>query len=473
MRRSRSIRSFGIPVLEPPLTIRRIGPAAFSCHGWRGSEAWAGLFWVLNAYAALNLVFWVGLAVLLAVLFRPYGWAGLAGFAAMLLTCGVIESLWASLTDLPGVFLMTLAVFLGGGGGASMLALAALARETSLLGLVGLWEFQPPWRKAIKTNLRLTLIAAVPLALWCAYVTWRLGVSKSVSGDNLDWPLRGIMAKLGEFTVTAGHGHIRWHRWFFELYKSPELHALLTVVAILTQCVYVLTHRAWENRFWRVAACFVPYFLCIGFPAWESHFTVTRHALPITLAFNLLLAARPGRAWPAWFLLGNCFVPFGIYQFYYYLGANRDAPPAPAEYVIVNPPPAPAAAPISVQFGPGWSAEEWNEREAWRWAAGSVANLVFVNRTQENIAVHTSFVVRSPVPRELRLTARSAELWSGRVDHAPQLVQTSLLLLPPGETSIEFRTAPPPAVSSDSDGRAVSFRLQRLRVELGPPPAAP
>ena len=98
---------------------------------------------------------------------------------------------------------------------------------------------------------------------------------------------------------------------------------------------------------------------------------------------------------------------------------------------------------------------------------------MFVNRTPENLAVHSSFVVRSPVPRELRVTALGAELWSGRVDHAPQVAQTSLLLLPPGETSIEFRAAPPPAVSSDSDGRAVSFRLQRLRVELGPPPAAP
>ena len=440
--------------------------------------AWLGglgrSFWVLNAYAALNFIFWAGYAVLLAALFRPHGWAGLAGFAAMLLTCGVIESLWASLGDLPAFFLMTLAVLLGGSGGAGVLALAALTRETSLLGLVGLWDFKRPWRQALRTNLRLSLIAATPLLLWCAYVTWRLGVAVSVDGNNLDWPLRGIMAKLGEFTVTAVQGHIRWHRWYFELYKSPELHAVLTIVALLTQCVYVLTHRAWEHRLWRVAACFVPYFLCIGFLSWESHFTITRHALPITLAFNLLLAARPGRSWAAWFLLGNCFVPFGVYQFYYYLGGIRDAPPPPAEYRIVNPPPAaPAAAHISARFGAGWSPEEWNEQEGWRWAAVSVAEIVLVNTGRDSVPIGISFAARSPLSRDLRLTAGNVQLWTGRVQGSLQAVRTSPMLLPPGETTLEFRTSQAPAVSAEAGHRAVTFRLERLQIDLSPAPAAP
>ena len=453
---------------DPPYRARRILLPWLAWLGGLGRP-----FWVLNVYAALNFVFWIGLAVLLAFLFRPHGWPGLAGFAAMLLTCGLIESLWASLADLPGFFLMTLAVVLGGSSGAAALALAALTREASLLGLVGLWEFKPPWRRAMTANLRLTLIAATPLALWCAYVTWRLGVSASVHGDNFDWPFRGIMAKLGEFTITAGHGHIRWHRWYFELYKSPELHAVLTIVAVLTQCVYVLTHRAWDNRLWRVAACFVPYFLCISFVSWESHFTVTRHALPITLAFNLLLAARPRRSWPVWFLLGNCFVPFGIYQFYYYLGGTRNAPPPPAEYVVVNPQAAPAAALFGVRFGPGWSPQQWNEKEGWRWATGSVADLVLVNRARETVTIGISFAARSPVPRDLRLTAGNAELWSGRVGPSLQAVRTCPLVLPPGETTCELRTTQPLTVSTDADNRAVAFRLQHLRIDLEPPPAAP
>src|SRR3954468_4885637 len=41
--------------------------------------AWAiGLgkpFWILNAYAALNLIFWVGFAWIAARIFQPHGWA--------------------------------------------------------------------------------------------------------------------------------------------------------------------------------------------------------------------------------------------------------------------------------------------------------------------------------------------------------------------------------------------------------------
>ena len=56
---------------------------------------------------------------------------------------------------------------------------------------------------------------------------------------------------------------------------------------------------------------FIPLFLCVAYQVWYSHFTVTRHALPITLAFNLILAARPNRRWLIWFVLGNCFRALG------------------------------------------------------------------------------------------------------------------------------------------------------------------
>ena len=72
--------------------------------------AWLGgtntPFWVLNVYAALNPLFWLGYAVILYVLFRRHGWAGVAGFAAMLLTCGVVESTFKALTDFPAFVLM-------------------------------------------------------------------------------------------------------------------------------------------------------------------------------------------------------------------------------------------------------------------------------------------------------------------------------------------------------------------------------
>jgi hypothetical protein len=264
--------------------------------------------WVLNAYAALNGVFWVGYAIILARLFRPLGWPGFAGFAAMLLTCGVVESIHRSLVDFPAFVLMMLAVVLGGRRGAGAMALAALARETSLLALPGLLEFGRPWRRALGENLRLAIISAVPLALWAAYVAWRLRIPAALDGGNMGWPMGGMAGTLEGIVGAARHGEIRWSRWFID----DHLHALLTLASLLTQCAFLLTHRFWHNGFWRMGAVYVPFFLCIGSATWVAHFTVTRHALPITLAFNFVLAARPGRSWPVWFVLGNCFVPFGI-----------------------------------------------------------------------------------------------------------------------------------------------------------------
>ena len=79
---------------NPPYRARRILLPWLAWLGGLGRP-----FWILNVYAALNFVFWLGFAVMMAVIFRPHRWAGLAGFSAMLLTCGVLESMWASLAD--------------------------------------------------------------------------------------------------------------------------------------------------------------------------------------------------------------------------------------------------------------------------------------------------------------------------------------------------------------------------------------
>jgi hypothetical protein len=153
----------------------------------------------------------------------------------MLVTCGVIESMRASLVDFPAFVLLISALVLGGTGGAGVLALATLARETSLFGLVGLWDYRPPWRITVRGNLRLALIAAVPFLLWLGYIAWRLRLATTVDGQNMDWPLRGMMGKLGEFSVRAAHGDIPWGRWYAAFFSSEPLHALLTIVATLTQ----------------------------------------------------------------------------------------------------------------------------------------------------------------------------------------------------------------------------------------------
>jgi hypothetical protein len=425
-------------------------------------------FWILNVYAALNLVFWTGFAVMMGILFRPHGWGGLAGFAAMLMTCGIIESMRSSLTDFPGFVLMTLAMMLGGAGGAGVLALSALTREPNIIGLVGLWDYRPPWPATARRNLVLGLIAGLPAALWFAYVISRFPSSgEPLAGGNLAWPMQGIMTKLGEISVWVASGGINWRHWYSEFYSSEALHALLTIVATLTQCIFLLTHREWHNRIWRVGAIFVPYFLCISFVSWDSHFTVTRHALPITLAFNLVLALRPRRGWLAWFLLGNCFVPYGIYLFTIQGQGVWSTPP---EYrIMADQPPTPA---VRLRFAQGWSDEEWTRQHTWRWSTATHATLTLSNPTSRSLAVSLSFITRSVSPRDLKISVRGVDLWSTRSLQSKLSVETPRFLIPPGETAVDFDTPRAP-VRPDNwhDERLLSFMVQDLQINLSTPPS--
>ncbi len=440
---------------NPPYRARRILLPWLASLGGLGRPTW-----VLNVYAALNPLFWLGFAAMMARLFRPYGWKGLWGFAAMLLTCGVIESMKGSLTDFPAWVLMTLAMMIGGTAGAGVLALATLAREVSALGFVGLLEFRPPWPATIRKNLLMGLIVIAPFALWFGYFTLRLHMVAAAGGDNMGLPLVAIGRKLGEFALKARQGDIAW----LQFYKSEPLHAFLTIVSTLTQCVYVATHRRWENRLWRVAAAFVPVFLCIGYPQWESHFTITRQALPITLGFNLLLAMRPTRRWLVWFLLGNCFVPYGIYKF-----ATIDTEsPQTAEFVVVGAAPAP-----TVKVGTGWAAPE-RDRRIWRWALRSQASLVLANPSAGPAEAQLSFTTMSFQPRDLQVKVRGTVLWSGRVDgRNTTRVQMPDFVLPPGETVVTIETPQPPAVYPADDARPLTFMIYGLQLTAGPPSVSP
>ena len=395
---------------------------------------------VLTAYAALNPVFWLGYVALLYAIFRGRGWAGVAGFAAMVLTCGVIASTFRALTDFPAFVLMTLAAVLGGGGGAAALALAALTREINLFGLAGILEFEPPWDRAFWKNLRRGVLAAGPLALWWAYVHLRFPMPTSLAGRNFEWPFHAIFRKAVEVFAVIREGGIDWPQF----YKSTPLHALLTILATLTQCLYLVTHREWRNRLWRIGIVFVPLFVCIGYQVWYSHFTVTRHALPITLAFNALLAARPNRRWLVWFLLGNCFVPYGIYKFVSF-GLET---PRPAEVRVVAAPQLEPTADTTVDasFGAGWSGSEESGAGGGRRADAGRATLVLANGGRQALLTELSFVARADVARDLRLSVKGTVVWEGPLapGPAPIPVRTAKFLLPPGETVVAFDAGPAP-----------------------------
>ena len=454
-------------LLDPQLHIALDDPPYRAQRIFLSWIAWAlGLgkpFWILNAYAALNLIFWIGFAWLAGRLFAPQGWAGLAGYAAVLVTCGVIESMQASLTDLPSFTLILAALMVGGSKGAGILALAALVRTTSLIGFVGLAEITPPWREALRKNIVRGLIAAVPVGLWVAYVLWRFrGRQVGFDGGNLDLPFHGMMEKLGEFSVTAVHGPIRWHRWLFEVYKSYDLHALLTIISVVTQTIFIALHRDWRNPLWRWGAVVAVYFSCISFLSWESHFTITRHALPITLVFNLLLAMRPTKAWLIWFLLGNCFVPFGVR---YFDGMREFHSPAPsAEFVIEDQTDSVPA--LTVAYGDGWSNQQWWPDSTWRWSQQEDATIVLHNAANRPLRADLRFLARSRIARNFEVRAKGGVIYDETLPASSKVIALSGLEIPPGETRLTFSASGPTTDADDFTPGQVFFKMETPRVSV-------
>ncbi|HEY1111652.1 MAG TPA: hypothetical protein VGE76_23555, partial [Opitutaceae bacterium] len=409
----------------------------------------------------------VGFAWLTARLFSPHGWSGLFGYAAILLTCGIIESMQAALTDLPSFTLILWAIMVGGTGGAWILAAATLVRSTSLIGFVGLAQYPPPWGEALKKNIKWGLIAVTPFLCWAAYVLWVFrGREVNFDGGNLTMPLVGMMEKLGEFSVKATHGPIRWHRLFFELYKSYDLHAVLTMIAVLTQSIYLALHRQWKNPLWIWGAVAAVYFSCISFLSWESHFTITRHALPITLVFNLLLATRPTKAWVIWFLLGNCFVPFGI-RYFDGMREFRTPPPLP-EFVIEAPAGAPqAAVPLELRYDAGWTSQQWWPETTWRWALGREAAIIVRNTSSEPVRATIGLIARSMHPRQLEVR-RDGQVLLRRPLVASTPLRFENLELPPGETRLTFLVDGEPDKSDDGFFEKVTLKVQDPHVWLLP-----
>ncbi|HVW21139.1 MAG TPA: hypothetical protein VHC86_07965 [Opitutaceae bacterium] len=448
---------------DPPYRARRI-LLPWIAHVLGMGHPWA----TINIYAALNLLFWLPYVAILYFLFRGKGWRGWAGFCALLLTCGIIECMKGSLTDFPAFVLMTAGLALGGWAGACCLGLAGLTREVSIIATAGLYRYRPPWGRAFWRNVGLSLVAGGPMALWWAYIWWKLRMHTHGDTDNIDLPFRGMAQKFVEVVGMARRGEIHW----LQAYKNEYVHAILTMIAVVTQSAYLLTHREWTNRFWRVGAIFIPFFFVISHQQWESHFTITRQALPITLAFNLILALRPTRRWLLWFVLGNCFVPYGISLFH---SIGRQVPHMP-EVTYVGLPQTGDA--LTVRYGEGWSGGEWNAQKSWRWAVQKQATLVVANAEKHPQRIALNFTTTSISPRTLRIRAQGKDIWLGQINPDPRTgerlytpVRTLPVTLPPGETKFEFAT-PQPLDTAGNDPRTLAFMVAGLEV-IALPPAAP
>jgi hypothetical protein len=399
--------------------------------------------WIIRIYPLLNIVAWFALAVLLWRLLAVDTLRGWIAWAGVMFSAGALVSVRLALTDLVALAILTGALYAAERNRRSTalgtLAAAALARETSLLGLAGLAE--RPW--VSWKNIARALVALAPLAAWLAYIRWRLGPSDQ-GWDNLTVPGAGFVEKWQAAlaaTQTLGDKLLAWT-------------TVLATLGLTAQAALVVAQPRLDDRWWRVGAAYVGLMMFLGTAVWEDHpGAAMRVLLPLTLAFNVL--ADRFRAPLLWLIVGNLGVFAGLL-------AWRDTPFATQELAVARHGNVAAIA----RPGAGWFPLEEHGRHRWQWtsARGSVVFEAWP-RTQP-VSLHLDFALRSPAPRTVILRQEDRELWRADIG-ATLSTHHADLDVTPGRGSVEFSTDTPGISEGPAPGaRTLAFALYDLRMTV-------
>lgn len=412
----------------------------------------SGVAWVVaggdavgavRAYAWLNIVAWLALAVALWRLL-PVGdgratlaWVGILGGA------GALLSVRLALTDLPALLFLCVglaALERGRRVGAGIcLGAAALCRETAWLGLVSLLPRERWTGDNLKRTLPAVALAVLPLTLWLAFVLWKVGRSGAGLG-NLVIPGLGWWEKLRAILEAPMHGPDR----------ALVVASLLGHVGLAMQAVFLLLHRDWRCPWWRLGAAGTLLLLCLGPAVWGEDLpgASVRVLLPLGLAFNLV-AVRRRAAW-AWLLAGNLAVSGGVVALWHVPTDPRELAAgkfATGRYVV--------------RGGAGWhNAESWRVA-SWMWCDGD--GVCRIDLWPRQGGEHDATVELTAItPRTVEAWQGERLLWSGLVGAERVRAELRGVSFVHGGADIRFRSAESPVQEPGEHGRAISFAAYRV-----------
>lgn len=278
---------------------------------------------VLRAFVLLHGAFWLALAVLLVTsrLLAPWGIRAALLLVACCLSCGATTSMGGCLPDLPAAVLIMASLVVPARWGPVAIAVGALARDTGLLGVVGL--LKPKWsRPALRRNAVILLVALLPVALWFAYSAGRLRCDYPLGIGNVGWPFVGIAGRLLRAWREVEAGRLVELGWRASLAHDYPLHDFLTVISIMVQMAYVVLRTVLGGRrglpapLERIGLAFVGLGLCLGEVVWDGTGAAARVLLPLCIVFNLMLLQTRRRDFAWLFVLGNLYALPGAIRFY-------------------------------------------------------------------------------------------------------------------------------------------------------------
>ena len=269
-----------------------------------GGDPWT----VLQVFALQNVAIWIGLAWLVLRETRPESDArAVAIWSGCMLTVGALDSIRYSLTDLPCVLLLALAVAALAKGrpwlSTAAFALAGLTRETALLGVAALWHVGGPGKKAWPAAAARCACAALPLVAWAGWLAWALPRGNALGRNNFDWPGFALVRHCTQCLTHLAHGDFD-SRFFF---------GLVAAVSLCFQSLYLLLRPQFSEPWWRIGIGFALLFWILGDNVWTGYWAAARALLPMTFAFNLL-APDDRRFWLRVIVANAGLVVHGIWR---------------------------------------------------------------------------------------------------------------------------------------------------------------
>jgi hypothetical protein len=187
---------------------------------------------------------------------------------------------------------------------APWLALANLAKETSVLGTCAILAdgFVIKARRG-RTFLGL-LVAIVPIGLWSLYVHRRFGVTDTTVGlGNFTWPLLGLLLQI----------KLCVHELLKGNFDSRYVFGLVAIASLSIQVFALWRSPNLSSPWWRVGAAYSLLLPFLGLWVWSGYWAACRAVLPMTIAFNLLLPVNRN-FWPLW-IAGNLTLVHAIWRF--------------------------------------------------------------------------------------------------------------------------------------------------------------
>jgi hypothetical protein len=266
---------------NPSYRARRI-LLSWTAHVIGGGNPWT----VLQVYALQNIAIWLLLGWVVWRALRPLPDIRAAAiWISCMLTLGALDCVRLSLTDLCAVLFLALAIAALDRGtpwaAAGSLALAGLARETSLLAGTALW---PRGECGVPARLRAAgrlALAAAPLLGWAAWLAAEVSREGFLGTGNFDWPGLAFIRHCAHCAAHILRGDL----------DSRQTFGLVGALSLAGQSLYLLLRPRWSEPWWRVGIGFALLFWVLGDNVWTGYWAAARAVLPMTFAFNLLAPA--------------------------------------------------------------------------------------------------------------------------------------------------------------------------------------